>query len=80
MPCDLKKTPSCGIATALILKIIAFCKKYNLDERSIMICAKFGTIVMANNDLARGVRDLWITLYTIQIFIGYNDNAIPSLA
>ena len=44
----------CGFATALILKIIAFCKKHNLDERWIMVCAKFGTIVMANNDLARG--------------------------
>ena len=27
------------------------------------MCAKFGTIVMANNDLAKGGRDLWITLY-----------------
>ena len=48
----------CGIATALILKIMTFCKKHNLDERSIMICAKFGTIAMANKDLVRGVRDL----------------------
>ena len=53
----------CGIATALILKIIAFCKKHNLDERWIM-CAKFGTIVMVNNYLAMGGRDLWITLYS----------------
>ena len=28
-----------------------------------MICAKFGIIVIANNDLAMGGRDLWITLY-----------------
>ena len=28
-----------------------------------MICVKFGTIAMANNDLAKGGRDLWITLY-----------------
>ena len=45
----------CGIAMALILKIIAFCKMHNLDERWIMMYAKFGTIVIANNDLARGV-------------------------
>ena len=29
-----------------------------------MMCAKFGIIVIANNDLAMGGRDLWITLYT----------------
>ena len=28
------------------------------------MCAEFGTIVMANNDLARGGGDLWITLYS----------------
>ena len=44
----------CSISTALILKIIAICKKHNLDKRRIMTCAKFGTIVMANNDLAVG--------------------------
>ena len=27
------------------------------------MCAKFGIIVIANNDLAMGGRDLWITLY-----------------
>ena len=47
----------CGIATALILNIIAFCKKHNLDERWIMMCVKFDTIVMANNDLAKEGRD-----------------------
>ena len=26
------------------------------------MCAKFGTIVITNNDLARGVRDIWITI------------------
>ena len=26
------------------------------------MCAKFSTIVITNNDLARGVRDLWITI------------------
>ena len=30
-----------------------------------MMCAKFGTIVTANNDLATGGRDLWITLYNV---------------
>ena len=30
-----------------------------------MMCAKFGIIVIANNDLAMGGgRDLWITLYS----------------
>ena len=30
------------------------------------MCAKFGIIVIANNDLAIGGRDLWITLYTMR--------------
>ena len=27
------------------------------------MCSKFGIIMIANNDLAMGGRDLWITLY-----------------
>ena len=33
-----------------------------------MVCAKCGTIVMADSDLARGVRELWNTLYVMYIF------------
>ena len=34
-----------------------------------MMCVKFGTIATANKDLARGVRDLWITLYFEDTYI-----------
>ena len=46
----------------VILKIIEICKKHRLDLTWVRMCAKFSTIVITNNDLARGVRDLWITI------------------
>ena len=52
------------MSTALILKIMTFCKKHNLDEISIMICVKFGTIVMAINYLARGGGGTYETPFT----------------
>ena len=36
-----------------------------------MMCAKFGIIASANDDLAMGGRDLWITLYVDLRIDGY---------
>ena len=54
----------CGFATAVILKIISFCKKHSLDEKRIMMCAKIGTIVKTNIDLAMGEDGTYETPYT----------------
>jgi len=48
--------------TSLISKYI-FCKSYNLDQIWIVMCAKCGTVLIANNNLARGVTDIQATLY-----------------
>ena len=46
-----------------------------------MMCAKFGIIVIAKNDLAMGGRDLWITLYMAEFQtnkLGFNKSVFET--